>query len=199
MMWGCRRWTGMQNDSSLFCLSEQFGPIATHQNQKPIFIILLITATQGVIAAEATVQEEIYPIIHIGNECRIKTENISSGCPVGWQEEKEWNVNNGPIAILGKGKPLHCIEPCIKLQDQEIWLDCIAINYTLVKYTYRCTKSNTVDEFTIYFKEQVPSFPNETTVTPEPQTPKTEGRKYIGTAVSIGVLAVLTVLVICLN
>ncbi|XP_041039936.1 proline-rich receptor-like protein kinase PERK2 [Carcharodon carcharias] len=180
-------------------VSELFNLIAMLQTQKLLFILLTVTAK--VTAEEAMIQEKTYPITHIGNECRIKTKNISSGCSFGWQEEKEWNVDNRPIAILEKGKPLNCIEPCINLWYHEIWLNCTAIKYTLVKYTYRCTKDNQVDEFSLHFKadmqERVSSFPNLTAVTPESQPPKlkVENHMHIGIGISI-VIVVLVMLLI---
>ncbi|XP_078390311.1 uncharacterized protein LOC144672330 [Cetorhinus maximus] len=182
-------------------VSELFDLIAMLQMQKLLFILLNMTA--NVTAEEAMIQEKTYPIIHFGNECRIKTKNISSGCPFGWQEEKEWIVDNRPIAILEKGKPLNCIEPCRNLSYHEIWLNCTAIKHTLVKCTYRCTKDNQVDEFSLHFKdmqERVSSFPNLTAVTPESQPPRleVENHMHIGIGISF-VIVVLVMLSICLK
>ncbi|XP_038652963.1 uncharacterized protein LOC119965972 isoform X2 [Scyliorhinus canicula] len=156
------------------------------QNRKPLFFVLLVVATQGVTAAKTKIQEENYSIIRIGNECRISTENIS-GCQDGWQEEKEWRVNNTTIAILTQDNALNCIYPCINLTHQEISLNCTLIKNTQIKYI--CIKDQ-VDEFTHNFKgkdiqEWLPSIPNLTTVPPESETPKVKKPTHIGIAIAI--------------
>ncbi|GCB79812.1 hypothetical protein scyTo_0018812 [Scyliorhinus torazame] len=85
-------------DRAIHCnfihVSELFNPITMFQTLNLYFFLL------AVITKVTMAQEKTYPIIDVGNECRIKTGNIFSGCPAGWQEEKEWNVDNKPVAIL---------------------------------------------------------------------------------------------------
>ncbi|XP_067913789.1 uncharacterized protein [Heterodontus francisci] len=172
------------------------------QSQKLIFFILLIVATKFT-ATEAIIQEETDIIID-ENECRIETKSISSDCPVGSQDEKEWNVNNRVIAILEKGKPLNCIEPCKNLLPHAIWFNCTSLKYLLLKYTHRCTKDNRVVEIIFpiraIIQKLVPSFPNLTSVTPGPQTKKIDPEKntHIGIFIFLG-FAVPAALVICLG
>ncbi|XP_067853512.1 uncharacterized protein [Heptranchias perlo] len=200
----------MQRDSAFLRLWEQFGLIAILQIQKlnswfsfVAFILLAyIAAPTKIAAAETIIQEKTYPIIHIGNECSIDIKNISCGCTVGWQEEKEWHADNRPIALLEQGKPLHCIEPCINLQQHKIWIDCSSMKY-IIKYTCRCVKENQVKEAYFLFKyiqEPVSSFPKLTALTPESKTPKLEleKQKHIGAAMSLGIVA-LAVLFIYLK
>ncbi|XP_072365731.1 uncharacterized protein [Scyliorhinus torazame] len=171
-------------DRAIHCnfihVSELFNPITMFQTLNLYFFLL------AVITKVTMAQEKTYPIIDVGNECRIKTGNIFSGCPAGWQEEKEWNVDNKPVAILVHGKPSNCTRPCLNLQHQEIWLNCTLIKHALVKHTCRCTKDNQVDEVTFYFRdiqELVSPFENLTTVSPESHTPTSKAEHmHIGSA-----------------
>uniref|UniRef100_UPI00398F6863 uncharacterized protein n=1 Tax=Pristiophorus japonicus TaxID=55135 RepID=UPI00398F6863 len=172
----------IQRDPSFLCLLAVFGLIAMHQSQKLIFFILFMAVTTVTAASEAIIQEKTYPIIQAGNECKIDTSNIH-GCPFGWYEEKEWDVDNRPLAILEKGKPLTCIEPCIKLLQHEIWFNCTLLKYVFVKYTCRCIKDDEVNETVFLFRKS--------------KIPKLEVTKHwhigIGPALGITVLAVLSI------
>ncbi|XP_038652966.1 uncharacterized protein LOC119965973 isoform X2 [Scyliorhinus canicula] len=171
-------------------VSKLFNPITMFQTLNLLFFLLAVIT-------KVTAQEKTYPITDVGNGCRINTGNIFSGCLAGWQEEKEWNVDNKPVAILVLGKSSNCTDPCLNLQRQEIWLNCTLVKHALVKLVCRCTKEKQLDEATFYFRdiqEQVSPFENLTTASPESLSPTSKAEHmHIGIGISI-VIVVLVVL-----
>ncbi|XP_048418861.1 uncharacterized protein LOC125467267 isoform X2 [Stegostoma tigrinum] len=153
--------------------------------RQKLSLLILTIATKAIIA----IRVEYHTMIHNGNECGIDINK--SNCTGGFQEEHELTLDDRPIAIWEKGKPLNCTDLCIKQQNGVIWLNCTPMTSKIVKYSTMCTKDNQLDESILYFRdnqERLSPFLNPTMVAPT--GPQANKNKHIGCFVSVIILAV---------